>query len=126
MKRVGIGIILVVAFFGMLYGGLHLYGWYIFNTQSCSSFNIDNIELRTGVDIPKVSSTDCICNDNTKISKFIIDTDNVDLDYYISRNDFTLVEGLYIKENDNKNSTYKVILNINTAELTVNLTYKNN
>ncbi|MEH6535788.1 MAG: hypothetical protein V7719_05300 [Psychroserpens sp.] len=126
MKKALIGITLVVVLFGILYGGLHLFGWHIYNTQSCQRFNIDNIELRTGVNIPEVTTTDCECKDNKKISKFVIDTDKVDVDDYISKNDFTLVDDLYIKENDNKNSTYKVVFNKKTAELIVNLTYKHN
>lgn len=126
MKKILIGITLVFVFLGMLYGGVHLFGWHIYNTQSCQRFNIDNIELRTGVNIPAVTSTDCECKDNKKVSKFIIDTQKVDLDDYISRNNFTLVDDLYIKENDTKNSTYKVIFNKKTAELIVDLTYKNN
>jgi hypothetical protein len=126
MKKVIIGSILVAVLFGMLYGGLHLFGWHIFNTQSCERFNIDNIELRTGINIPEVKTTDCECINNKKISKFVIDTTKVDLDVYVSRNDFTLIDDLYIKKNDNKNSTYKVIFNKETAELIVNLTYKNN
>ncbi|WP_460219671.1 hypothetical protein [Psychroserpens sp. MEBiC05023] len=126
MKKVAIGITLVFVFFGLLYGGIHLFGWHIFNSQSCSSFNIDNIELRTGVDIPKVISTDCECKNNTKISKFIVDIATIDLERYVTRNNFSLIDNLYIKENDNKHSTYKVIFNQKTGELTVNLTYKNN
>ena len=126
MKKVLIGITFIIVLFGTLYIGLNLFGKFIYNTQSCERYNIDNIELRTGVNIPEVTTTDCECKGNKKFSKFVIDTDKVDLDNYISRNDFTLIDDLYIKENDNKNSTYKVILNKKTAELTVDLTYKNN
>jgi len=125
-KHIVLSMILFVVFIVMLYGGVHLFGRHIYNTQSCERFNIDNIELRTGVNIPEVTSTDCECKDNKKYSKFIINTEKVDLDDYVSRNDFTLVDDLYIKENDNKNSTYKVVFNKKTAELIVDLTYKNN
>jgi len=126
MKKFILIFSLVIVCFGVLYGGLHLFGWYIFNTQSCHSFNIDNIELRTGVNIPEVTSTDCECKDHKKISKFIIDTNKVDLNNYIENNDLIFTNGLYIKENNNKNSNYKVVFNKETAELTINLIYKNN
>ncbi len=106
-------------------GAVNLFGRHIYNTRSCKVFNIDNIELRTGVNIPKVKSTECQCTNDTKVSKFIIDTGQVDLDDYIIRNDFKLVENVYIKENDNENSTYKIEFNKETTELTVNLIYKN-
>ncbi|MFT5848879.1 hypothetical protein [Psychroserpens sp.] len=100
------------------------FGRLIYNTQSCERFNIDNIALRTGVNILEVVSIDCECKDNIKVSKFIINTDKVDLENYITKNDFILVENLYTKENDNKNSTYTVVLDKETAELTLNLRYK--
>lgn len=106
-------------------GAVHLFGRYIYNTRSCKAFNIDNIELRTGVNIPKVTSTECQCTNDTKVSKFIIDTEQLDVNDYIKRNNLKFVENLYIKENDNENSTYKVVFNKETAELIVNLTYKN-
>ncbi|WP_147231709.1 hypothetical protein [Psychroserpens burtonensis] len=68
-------------------------------------------------------SIDCPCKDNKKVSKFIIDRQLVDLNDYISRNDFTLIDDLYITENNNRNSRYKVVFDTKTAELTVNLTY---
>ena len=126
IKKILIGFVLVLLLIGLFCGGFQLFGRHIFNTKSCQFYNIDNIELRTGVDIPKVIATDCTCKDNTKISKFIVDTNNLDLDRYVNRNGFNLVDELYIKENDNEYSTYKVVFNKKTAELVVNLTYKNN
>jgi len=125
MKKVIIVILLVMVFIGMFYGGLYLFGWYAYNTQSCERFNIDNIELRTGVNIPEVTAIECECTGNKKFSKFVIDTEKVNLDNYILKNDFTLIDDLYIKENDNENSTYKVVFNKQAAELIVDLTYKN-
>lgn len=126
MKKLLIGLTALVLLMVMLYGGLHLFGKIIYDSQSCDMYNIDNIELRTGINVPQISSTDCECKDNRKFSKFVIDTSKVDIDDYISRNDFTLIDDLYIKENDTKNSTYKVVFNKKTAELSVDLTYKDN
>lgn len=126
MKKLLIVILISVLIIMTLYGLLHLYGRQIYNTKSCELYNIDNIELRTGVDIPEVISTDCKCENNTKVSKFILDTAQVDLDRYISRNDFKRIDSLYVKENDTKTSKYRVVFNKTTAELIVNLTYKTN
>lgn len=103
---------------------VHLFGRHIFNTRSCEVFNIDNIELRTGVNIPEVTSTECQCNNDKKVSKFIISTEHLDANKYIRSNNLKLVDNLYIKEHDNEYSTYKVIFDKETSELTVNLTYK--
>lgn len=108
-----------------LIGSVHLFGRYIYNTNSCKAFNIDNIELRTGVNIPKVTSSECQCTNNTKVSKFIIDTEHLDVNDYLYKNKLQRVDSLYIKENDNENSMYKVVFNKETSELIVNLTYKN-
>jgi hypothetical protein len=90
------------------------------------SYERYNIELRTGVDIREITVTDCKCKDHKKISKFSIDTEKVDLDDYISKNNFMLIDDLYIKKNDNKNLRYKVVFDKKNAELIINLTYKNN
>jgi len=126
MKKTTIGIAVILGIILMLYGGLHLFGRMIYNTQSCELYNIDNIELRTGVNIPKVTATECECKNNKKVSKFSIDMDTIDLDDYVISNELTLVDGLYIKENDNENSTYRVVFDKITGELTIDLTYKDN
>ena len=126
MKHFLIILSVLAIFLIAIYGGLHFFGNLIYNTKSCDRFNIDNIELRTGVNIPEIVTSNCECKDNNKISKFIIDSVKVDLDDYISKNEFTRVGNLYVKENDNSNSTYKVTFEKQTAELIINLTYKNN
>ena len=116
----------VLVISGILFvGSVHLFGKHIYNTRSCNVFNIDNIELRTGVNIPKVTATECQCTNDTKVSKFIIDSEQIEVDDYIKKNNFKLIDDLYIKANDNENSTYKVVFNKETSELIVNLTYKN-
>lgn len=107
-----------------LFVGLHVFGKHVYNDQTCERFNIDNIELRTGLDIPRVSTMACSCKDNIKNSKFKIDTLKVNVSTYIARNNFKLENDLYVLENNNKNSAYKVILDKKAAELTVDLIYK--
>lgn len=126
MKHFLIILSVLAIFLIAIYGGLYFFGNLIYNTQSCDRFNIDNIELRTGVNIPEIVTSNCECKDNNKISKFIIDSVKVDLDDYISKNEFTRIGNLYVKENDNSNSTYKVTFEKQTAELIINLTYKSN
>nr|WP_321223043.1 hypothetical protein [uncultured Psychroserpens sp.] len=126
MKKVFLVVTVLFTIFAAFYGAIHLFGRYIYNTQSCELFNIDNIELRTGVNIPEITSSDCDCHNNHKEAKFIINKQEVDLENYVSKNNFRLVHDLYVKENDNENSTYRVTLNKQTAELIINLTYKSN
>lgn len=64
------------------------------NSNSCTQFNIDNIETRTPIGIPKIhSDTDCFSCimdkvANTKTNYFKIRTDVVDMDRYIKGNSF--------------------------------------
>jgi hypothetical protein len=56
MKKIGIVLTISIV---ILYVDLHLFSRMIYNTQSCERFNIDNIELRTGVNIPEIKSYSC-------------------------------------------------------------------
>ena len=105
--------------------GINLFGKFIYNKQSCHSYNIDNIELRTGVNIPAVELIECSCIDNKKLAIFKIDARKVDFDVYIIKNKLDLKDGLYIKTGNNKYSEYRVILDQEQAELHIELTYKN-
>ena len=117
---VGIAIALVLAFMG----SFRLLVRHIYNRQDCERFNIDNIELRTGINIPAVSEFECNCEANHKTSKFTINTKEVELDQYIDDNEFELVNDQYFKEGDNKNTKWKASLDEATAELVVNIEYR--
>ena len=100
----------------------------IYNSCDCERFNIDNIELRTGINIPKIKNVECNYDENTKTknSSFIIDTEKVDLEDYILKN--KLVKSgsgeLYVKTNDTENHSYKGVLDKNTGKLDVEIIYK--
>ncbi len=100
----------------------------IYNSCDCERFNIDNIELRTGINIPKIKNVDCSYNENTKTknSSFIIDTEKVDLDDYILKNKLAKSElsELYIKLNDTESHSYKGVLDKNTGKLAIEIIYK--
>lgn len=44
--------------------------------SSCESFNIDSFEIRTGLDIPKVTSVECFSDKQVRISLFDLDYTN--------------------------------------------------
>jgi hypothetical protein len=101
----------------------------IINTNcDCERFNIDNIELRTGINIPSIKNVECTYDKRTKTKKisFIIETEKVTIEDYILENKFVLSdsEKLYIKSNDTKNYSYKITLNKVTGKLDIEIIYK--
>jgi len=120
---IGLGI-MVVAILTIM-GGVKLLVNHIYHRQGCERFNIDNIELRTGINIPAVSDFDCNCEANRKTSKFVINTQEVELDLYIDDNQFELVNDQYLKQGDNENTKWKATLDKATAELIVDIEYRN-
>ncbi len=44
----------------------------IYSSMDCDQFNIDHIELRTGIDIPKIKSLHCEIGDHTRRASFLV------------------------------------------------------
>jgi hypothetical protein len=110
--------------------GFAFYGFskMIYNSCDCERFNIDNIELRTGINIPSIKDTECTYDETTKTKKatFIIDTEKVDIEDYILENELVKsdAENLYVKSNDIKSHSYKGVLNKKTGKLDIEIIYK--
>lgn len=119
LKIIGIIALSVILFFS----GCKLLIRDIFNRQECERFNIDNIEVRTGINIPKVSDCDCQVKGNTKTSNFIIDTDHVDLEEYVVKQHFIKMDSLYRLSDKSEHSNWTASLNLETAELRFTLQY---
>ena len=84
LKIIGLVVLGVLLFMG----SFKLLVRHIFNRQDCERFNIDNIELRTGINVPPISDCDCRVTDNTKLSTFKLDTSVVDIASYAEINGF--------------------------------------
>ncbi|MEM1121380.1 MAG: hypothetical protein AAGJ18_13090 [Bacteroidota bacterium] len=99
---------------------------HIYNRTDCEQFNIDNIEVRTGIDIPAVSDVTCEfkSTENTKISVFILDKSVLDFDYYIQRNKFIREGDFYVNAGERTDTKWNARLNKENLELRVALTYK--
>lgn len=98
---------------------------HIYNHVDCEQFNIDNIEVRTGIDIPAVTEVECTCNEDKtiKTSTFTLDTDQVDLDRYVSRNKFQAIDGYYENTGERKDTKWKAKLDKGSHQLTVTVEY---
>lgn len=99
---------------------------HIYNRTDCEQFNIDNIEVRTGIDIPAVS--DVICEfketERTKVSVFTLKKTDLDLSRYVDRNDFIDKGDFYVNSGERKDTKWDARLNKENLELTVELVYK--
>lgn len=100
----------------------------IYNSCSCEQFNIDNIELRTGINIPSIKDTECTYDEITKTKKatFLIDTEKIDLEAYILKNKLVKSDygELYVKSNNIKSHSYKGVLNKKTGKLNIEINFK--
>lgn len=116
-----ISFMLVALFIGYKSLSTHIY-----NRTDCERFNIDNIELRTGIDIPAVLASSCECESNgkQKIASFIIDETQIDLSDYIAEKNWQ-PNGVntYQLSNKTEQSSWMATLNTTTAELSFDLTY---
>jgi hypothetical protein len=108
-----------------LYCGLKSLVGSIYDSRSCQQYNIDNIELRTGMDVPKVASVDCSCKDNVKTSSFVLDTSKFDLDDYIRKSKLIrLSDNTYAANGENEDTRWRATLDPRTVELSFRLEYK--
>ena len=94
MKRISYVIIGLLVLTSLLMFGFKNLKHTIYHTNSCERYNIDNIELRTGIDVPKVTEYDCRFDDSRRIktSYFRFDEEKTDIDKYLSQYNFQKVE----------------------------------
>lgn len=104
-------------------GGCRVLSKQIFNKQSCESFNIDNIELRTGIDIPKVKDYTCTCADGIKDSTFELDLTEEEFESYVSRNKFVKTDSALIKQNETEHTKWMAVLNPTSKSLAIHIEY---
>jgi len=116
-----IGIIIFLGFAGCKGLISHIY-----NRTDCEQFNIDNIEVRTGIDIPAVSKVICDFNEtkNIKTSVFTLDKLQVDLDDYVARNGFESQGNVYVNTGERADTKWEANLDKTSLDLTVSVTYR--
>lgn len=128
MKKILLILSAILLFFTLVGFGIYGFSKVIYNSCDCDRFNIDNIELRTGINIPVVKNIECNYDETTKTKKstFIIDTETVNIEDYIQKNKLEKADddNLYIKSNDIKSHSYNVILNKVTGKLEAEINFK--
>ena len=99
---------------------------HIYNQTDCEQMNIDNIELRTGIDIPAVSNVVCEFKtaEQTKVAVFTLDKAKVDLAHYTAMNHFIQKGNQYVKSGERTDTKWDARLDATTWDLTVSVQYK--
>ena len=105
-------------------GGCRLLSKQIFNHQDCARFNIDNIEVRTGIDIPAIENAICECAPRTKDAEFTLKLEPKDLDHYLVRNKFSWAKGTFVNSNGDDYTKWIATLDIATQKLKIHIDYK--
>ena len=99
---------------------------HIYSRMDCKAFNIDNIEVRTGVNIPAVVSSECEIEqaEKRKMSRFTIDASRVKVKDYIARNNFMQEGDLYTISGENDETQWSAVLDPETNELSFKILYR--
>jgi len=124
MKRV-LWILSAIAILLFLFiGSFHLLAYSMFNTNSCTQFNIDNIELRTGINIPEINDVNCENTNTTKRSEFILHAKDLEINDYLKKNNFTYNGEFYENTGESKKTIWDASFYKEDNRLIINLTYK--
>ncbi len=107
-------------------GGTRLLIRHIYDRTDCGMFNIDNIELRAGVDIPDIKESNCKSDGKIKRCEFTLDMKKINLGHYIERNGLTQEDSVFVKRGERDDTRYEVKLNPLSAKLFVEIVYIDN
>jgi len=93
--------------------------------MNCNQFNIDHVEVRTGIDIPAKQKVTCDLNaaGNRRINTIFIEQ-YVNLEDYVKKNGFILQkDNQYVNEGTKEDHKWTATLNTHTRELVVVIDY---
>lgn len=126
MKNVLLILTGILALGMITYGGFYLLAKHIHGRTDCERFNIDNVELRTGIGIPPVVSSECNCDTEKMIKRtsFIIDTEKTSAQEYANRGRFKLVDNQYVASGENKKTKWSAVFDEKTAKIDFVIEYK--
>lgn len=96
----------------------------IYNSMDCNQFNIDHIELRTGIDVPQIKSNYCELTDTSRTVSFQLLKTGEDKKAYAQKY-FRWTKGsLFVQEGSNSDTRWSARLDTVTSELVFKLHYK--
>lgn len=142
-KVIIITICCVMAIICLGFVGLRSFVISIYQSQNCEWANIDNIEMRAMVDVPKIESSECEYDsiDKTKKAVFVLDK-HLNIQEYIAKNKLTKLseaeklasfdlipeeieatETYYFREKTTERESYKILLDSKSRKLWIDLKY---
>jgi len=142
-KIITLALCFVVAILCLGYVGIRSFTKNIYNSQNCEWANIDNIEMRAMVDIPKIESSECEYDSISKTKKvvFILEKE-LNTEEYIKKNNLQKVtergklssfhlnseelansKTFYYREKTTQWESYKILLDSKSGKLWIDLKY---
>ena len=94
----------------------------IYQSMDCDQFNIDHIELRTGIDVPKVKRKNCQLNDSTRTVEFEVLLNAEELDAYSAKY-FEWNAPVFTAEGERSDTRWEASLDTSSRALNFNLYY---
>ena len=108
----------------LLMKGCQSFARTIYNSMDCNQFNIDHIELRTGIDVPQIKRNYCELTDTSRTVSFQLLKTGKDKKAYAEKY-FRWSEGsLFVQEGSNSDTRWSARLDTVTSELVFKLHYK--
>jgi hypothetical protein len=97
----------------------------IYQSMDCDQFNIDHIELRTGIDVPKVKRKNCQLNDSTRTVEFEVLLNAEELDAYSAKY-FEWNAPVFTAEGERSDTRWQASLDTSSRALIFHLYYLSN
>lgn len=113
-----------VLLIGLLMAGCRALIYTASSSVDCERFNIDGIEVRTGIDIPAITNVDCIYNEGIKNVTFTLDTNKVDINHYLERNNFKKLNDFYLIKGESESTNWHGEYDVTLATLKMKIIYK--
>lgn len=124
MKKVLYIIIGAVAFLFLLGSGCRGLARTMYNSMDCNRFNIDHIELRTGINITDTDSLlYCELSDYQRRTAYVLNPKAVDFSNYAPKY-FRYVDSSYIATGADEHTIWSATLDTNTRIITFDLQYQ--
>ena len=108
----------------LLMKGCQSFARTMYNSMDCNQFNIDHIELRTGIDVPQIKRNYCELTDTSRTVSFQILKTGEDKRVYAEKYFRWSKESVFVQEGSNSDTRWSAQLDTVTSELVFKLHYK--
>lgn len=97
----------------------------IYQSMDCDQFNINHIELRTGIDVPKIKRMDCQLSNSARTVEFEVLMNAEELDAYSAKY-FNWDLTLFVAEGQRSATRWQARLDTSSRALIFHLYYLSN